>query len=310
MMNENHKEYIKLLINSMYDVQKVRLAIEGRIRAFSQSGEPRYIAMAKELSADLAELANAFEDSVEKRVAQAVKAAPIMAWLKKVKGIGPRYAGTLIGTIGVPPETVSQLWSLCGMGVIPVCDTCGKISYWGDEKAYFLNRQVERRWEQHIKKEESAIQDEQDFKRKNYIETEKKLCLCDEPETRMVAPQRRYYKGLLLTHNPFLKMTCWKIAGQFVRQGDFYRTEYEQRKEFYVNRDGDTLTLGHIENRARRATVKLFLSHLWEMWRKAEGMEAGQIYLQKKLGAEFDKHHSYIHPPYADIYDSIAKAAD
>jgi len=309
-MTENHKEYIKLLINSMYDVQKVRLAIEGRIRAFSQTNQQNYSAMAKELSDDLADLANAFEKSVEVRVASAVESAAIMDWLKKVKGIGPRYAGTLIGTIGTPPETVSQLWSLCGMGVIPVCDTCNKISYWGDEKAYFLNRQVERRWEQHIKKDEDAIQDEQEFKRKNYIETEKKLCLCDDPQIRMVAPQRKYYKGLLLSHNPFLKMTCWKISGQFVRQGDFYRTYYDQQKEFYVNRDGDTLTALHVENRARRAVVKLFLSHLWEMWRKAEGMEAGQTYLQHKLGAEFDKHHTYIHPPYADIYDKIAEAAD
>ena len=110
-MNEHQREYIKLLTSSMYDVQKVRLAIEGRIRAFSQTGGVSYLNMAEELKAELAELATEFEKGVERRIKEALKSAEIMKWLDKVSGIGPRYAGTLVGMIGAPPDTVSRLWS-------------------------------------------------------------------------------------------------------------------------------------------------------------------------------------------------------
>lgn len=150
---------------------------------------------------------------------------------------------------------------------------------------------------------------EEVWKRDSYLENQKKLCHCDNPEIKMVAPKRMYFKGLLLTHNPFLKATCWKIAGQFVRQGKFYRTYYDQQKAYYLKRDGDTLSLGHIENRARRAVAKLFLSHLWEMWRKSLGMPAGKIYLQHKLGDDFDKYHTYIDPPYVDLFENNVEIA-
>lgn len=154
-----------------------------------------------------------------------------------------------------------------------------------------------------LKEEKSVALTEEDFKRKAYVESEKKLCQCDEPVIVGRAPKRMYFKGLLLTHSPFMKMTCFKIAGQFVRQGKFYRTIYEQKKEYYTRRDSDSITPLHIENRARRATVKLFLSHLWWMWRKSEGLEVGEIYLQHALGEEFAKRHTLIEPPYSDIFD-------
>jgi hypothetical protein len=302
-MNEHQREYIKLLVNSMYDIQKVRIAIDNRIDAFLRIGGVSYENMAEELRNDLSELTSEFEKRTESRISKAVGVAPIMRWLKKVKGIGPRYSGTLIGTVGTPPATVSKLWAMCGMDVIPICTECNKIAFWGKRKTHFVDRQVERRWGQQIKKGEEAA-DEQEFKRRAYIETEKKLCQCDDPQVKEVAPKRQYYKGLLLTHNPFLKSTCWKIAGQFVRQGDYYRKYYEQQKEYYLERDGEVLSLGHIENRARRATVKIFLSHLWEMWRKSLDMEAGEFYLRNKLGKEFEAVHRYIAPPYADLFDT------
>ncbi len=302
-MNEHQREYVKLLTSSMYDVQKVRLAIEGRIRAFLQTGGVSYLNMAEELKAELAELATEFEKGVERRIKEALKSAEIMKWLDKVSGIGPRYAGTLVGMIGAPPDTVSKMWSLCGMSVIPVCADCQRIAYEPEEKARFISRQVERRWEQRQKKEDGESADQEGFKREQYVATEKKLCQCEDSEIMQVAPKRQYYKGLLLTHSPFLKSACWKIAGQFVRQGKFYRTFYEQRKEYYIGRDGASLTALHIENRARRATVKLFLSHLWEMWRKSLGQPAGEIYLKHKLGEDFDRYHTYIAPPYDDLFD-------
>ena len=317
-MNENQRQYVKLLNSTLYDAQKLRVALFNRIDAAEREGDARQKRVAGELRDEVGGFIKDLEMAMEKRIGRAVQAAEIMKWLKAVKGIGPRYSGTLIGMVGNPPETVSQLWSLCGMDTIPVCDNddcvrfitvrgkkkrIQRIAYEGKDRAYFLNRQVERRYEQHLRKEEPEEVNEEEYKREWYLKSDKHLCQCDDPLIKIVAPQRFYFTNLLLNHNPFLKMTCWKIAGQFVRQGKFYRTTYDQYKDMYTKRDGDILTLGHIENRARRATVKLFLSHLWEMWRKSLGLEAGTIYLQYKLGADFDKYHTYIDPPYAALFD-------
>ncbi len=120
----------------------------------------------------------------------------------------------------------------------------------------------------------------------------------------MRAPSRRYFVGLLLTHTPFGKTTCWKIAGQFVRQGDFYRKHYDKVKDRYTERDGTTKSIGHIDNMARRATVKLFLSHFWMMWRRSLNLPIGEIWLQKQRNW-FTDGHTFIPPPHKDIYGSF-----
>lgn len=117
----------------------------------------------------------------------------------------------------------------------------------------------------------------------------------------MRAPSRRYFGSLLLTHTPFGKTTCWKIAGQFVRQGDFYRQHYDKVKARYIERDGDTKSDGHIDNMARRATVKLFLSHFWMMWRRSLDLPIGEIWLQQQRNW-FTDGHKFIPPPHKDIY--------
>lgn len=326
-MNERQQQYIKLLTNTMYDIQALRKALDNRIFAFSAEGDTSHKRMSVELKEELSGLAHAMEDAIEKRIGRAVEVAPIMRWLKLVKGIGPRYAGSLIGMLERIDrfETISALWSYCGMEVITICTECERIHLTGDEKGKFLRRQAERRFETHQLQEQvftrkevvtltlnspglteeqrELLESSEDWQFEQYKKSEAKLCKCDEPVIGYVAPKRQYFSGLLLTHNPFLKMTCWKISGQFVKQGKFYRAIYESKKEFYTGRDGGKLTKLHIENRARRAMVKLFLSHLWEMWRKADGLPAGEIYLQYRLGDEFAKHHTLITPPYSNIFD-------
>ena len=328
-MNERQQQYIKLLTNTMYDVQALRKALDNRIFAFSNHPDLSHHVMAKELKDDLSALAHEMEQVIEKRIAKAVQVAPVMRWLTLVKGIGPRYSGSLIGMLETIRRfpTVSALWSYCGMDVITICASCNKIHLTGRERHVFLDRQVKRRWAVHLLKDKLFTREEAiTLSRENpdlsdkqrevlenygtwtfdeYQKNDAKLCRCEEPDVKHVAPKRQYFSGLLLTHNPFLKMTCWKIAGQFVKQGKFYRTHYDQQKEFYTQRDGDTLTKGHIENRARRAMVKIFLSHLWEMWRRAEGLPSGETYLQYKLGGEFARHHTLIKPPYDSIFDIV-----
>lgn len=306
-----NRQYVKLLTTAMYDVQKLRIMIDNRIGQFKRDSaeDESKKALADKLNATISKLANDMESNISSQLASAVEEMPIMEWLHKVKGIGPRYSGSLIGMINELPETVSALWKYCGMHTIDVCITCKKMYLIGDAKFKFLNHQADRRWETHLKKEEHGTYDETEFKLLAYREGEKALCKCEMPEVRNIAPKAMYYKGLLLDFSPFLKSTCWKIAGQFVRQGDFYRKYYETVKEKY-QKDCPNITAGHIENRARRATAKMFLSHLWEMWRRAEGKPSGTFYLKYRLGEDFEKHHTLIEPPYSDTFEKVTIAAD
>lgn len=87
-------------------------------------------------------------------------------------------------------------------------------------------------------------------------------------------------------HNWALTPICHLIAKQFVKQGDVYRKIYVQRKEYEATKPPcekcieqgflDSCRPGHIDNKARRYTVKQFLKDLWlEHKRITSGEEKG-----------------------------------
>ena len=309
------RQLVKLYTTSMYDIQELRKAVENRIGGFERRGGEAHKAMAAEMRALIANSLNRLEMEMERRVAKAVEDMPIMAWLRKVNGIGPRYSGSLAAiVIDIARfRTISALWAYCGMHVIPVCSECGKIAYFGSERIRFNMKQATRRWRIYTtsKKYEEAVKkgtakDEEDFKSEWMEKTDLKLCQHTEGEFLIenVAPQRKYFAGLLLDHNPFAKSTAWKIAGQFVRQGKFYRDIYALQKARYEERDKGKISDGQLDLRARRAMIKLFLSHLWEMWRKSEGLPAGKPWLMAQRGMDF-RTHKYIPPPYEGMFKNV-----
>jgi len=93
--------------------------------------------------------------------------------------------------------------------------------------------------------------------------------------------------------NARLKSICWLISDQFVKQNTpLYRDIYDQEKarlrrlypEKIVTNGKTQYNDGHIDNMARRKTVKIFLQHLWVIWRKLEGLPVSEPYVQAILG--------------------------
>lgn len=125
------------------------------------------------------------------------------------------------------------------------------------------------------------------------------------------APKR--VKGENIDWNPKMRMLSWKIAKQFVMQGDRYRMVYDAEKlRLTAERIGEDGELycphleackaklrkrekpackGHIDAMAKRKAVKLFLSHLYLKWRELEGLPVRPPYVIEKLG-----HTSYQEP--------------
>jgi hypothetical protein len=100
---------------------------------------------------------------------------------------------------------------------------------------------------------------------------------------------RKRTKGEKANWNSKLRMfSVGRLVPQFIKlKGNcdcFGRKLYDQYKAFYVERDTGTITLGHIENRARRKVAKVFLSCLWVAWRTIKGMPISEPYAADRLG--------------------------
>lgn len=121
-------------------------------------------------------------------------------------------------------------------------------------------------------------------------------------------------KGVKSPYNAELRMLCWRLASSLLRaQGKYYQF-YLEAKENYIKRfesegrvvvaaaklpkqngkkmEGDHyISEGHIHNMALRKMTKMFLSHLWLVWREAEGLPIRQPYVLEHGG-----HSTFVEP--------------
>lgn len=127
-------------------------------------------------------------------------------------------------------------------------------------------------------------------------------------------PTSKWEKGQKRPHNAALKTLCWKIGESFVKvkgkDTDYYGKVYAERRELEGRKNDageyseqakailisrpnhaqaatyqqNKLPDGHLHMRAKRYAVKLFLSHLWEQWRKQEGLTVPLPYPIAYLG--------------------------
>lgn len=104
----------------------------------------------------------------------------------------------------------------------------------------------------------------------------------------------------VLPFNRQLKSVCWQIVDQFIKQQtpiyvDLYYEEKRRLRKLHPERvkvNGRTMfNDGHIDNRARRKIAKVFLQHLWLVWRSYEGLEISKPWVQEHGG------HTNIVPP-------------
>lgn len=96
--------------------------------------------------------------------------------------------------------------------------------------------------------------------------------------------------------NGRLRAVCYLISDQFVKQQtpmyvDIYYSEKARLRELHPEPEGKQYTDGHIHNMAMRKTVKIFMQHLWIVWREAEGLPVTMPYAIDIL-----QHADYIEP--------------
>lgn len=260
-MDEKKAAYIQLVVRRLYDAQKLRIQSDLRLQRLIREG----IVLKENVERDFKDaiaLEVKVENEYEKIVWREIKDLPIIRdWLGKVKGIGPRLGGLLVANIRDIGRfaNVSKLWAYAGLHTIP------------DGKGGFA--------------------------------------------------AARLKKGEKANWNSELKTTCYKIGVSFVKCGGPYRELYDSYKAYLVGREiknGNVIwekplsskvwkpaivpkglqtqeltppaepewTLGRINQMAMRRTVKLLLSHLWDVWRGMEGLPQTGAYVHDRLAHE------------------------
>lgn len=109
---KNEKEILKDAVNTFYDYQKLRIALENRIRAgnYTDSEHPVFMNHYKRFEE--------LEKEMLKYINELLKGWNIWKWLKGVKGIGPTIAGVIISEIDIyKAKTVSSIWKFAGLDV-------------------------------------------------------------------------------------------------------------------------------------------------------------------------------------------------
>lgn len=305
-------DYLKLrrLVDTLYDVQDVRMRTANRLRVFPKETREVHVKPLMEEEKNLTDEIQLMLDDI-----------PIyQQYLGHVKGIGPRIAGMIISQtmirfvdvekdefkrmakimeedgslVGVPYSKQQILLAIKTKGgnyKIPTIrgigafDTVSKYwAWWGVGMVKIDGRWYpQKRWG--LKSFEKA------FGRKPIRNEE-----IDE---------------LKINYNPKMKTLAWKIGNQYIMIHGGHREIYDHFHDKYASTrirlvedkwvplgtcpqwDACKTKLkkvekpscaGHVVAMSKRATVKFFIADLWEFWRRMEGLPVREPYVLEKMG--------------------------
>jgi hypothetical protein len=240
------------------------------------------------------------EDFIEMRD----KYDPIYQWLISHRGISVVLAGGIIAYIDDISKfpTVSHLWSYAGYAPMEYCQTCKKEHIQYDKKADHMIKLAARLKEQNDKsKDPTKKKKGEDFLKS----ASKMICQCDNPDIKVISQKR--IAGGLIHHNPDFKKLCYLIGDQFIKQTESpYRQFYLDKKNELIERpdlkaeikskkkEGVSGT-AHVHALARRIMIKLFLQHVWQVWREIEGLPTPTPYVFDIMG------HTHKIEPYSQL---------
>lgn len=92
-------------------------------------------------------------------------------------------------------------------------------------------------------------------------------------------------KGEPAHYNRRLKTTCYLVGTSFLKSNSPYRKIYDAARDYYASNRPDW-TKAHQHNAAMRKMIKVWLAHLWEVWRTLEGKPVRNLYVNEQLGHE------------------------
>ncbi|UZE92548.1 MAG: hypothetical protein IB616_01690 [Methanosarcinales archaeon] len=263
-------EELKLMVSTYYAFQKERIQTGNRIKALERTGvaKSRAVDLHEHLDEELKRIEKWIVDKVEDQL----EGVDIYnAWLRHVPGVGPMLAAGLISVIDPISEVEkpSSLWKYSGQDVV-------------DGKAPKRVRGQKVTWNPFARtlcwKLGDSFVKAGGYYRKVY------------DRARVREDNRAPFKVPVEDAQGYL--LAEKIGN--IKKGELIGKEnFSKFKKQAKGMDDVLVTLTdlHKFNRAKRKAVKLFIAHLWAIWRDLDGLPTRVPYVVEKLG------HKLIPPP-------------
>lgn len=280
----------RYLVDLYYQIQGFRIATKNQIRSIVQSNT-------KEPHETITYFSNQFEsieEDIKKCLKVYVQSQPLGQWLLSITGIGPVISAGIMANLDIKKaETAGAFWRYCGLD--PTIEWLGK------EKARKLIEEVCG------DKKKYTVQDLADLAQASNWGFDSLLSHFNTPDEKgKLTPMTKTEITKYLSRIPYnanMKKLMYLVGESFVKvqnnPSDVYGKLFVQRKAYekaknekgdYANQASEKLlkyNIGkdteaykaysqgklpdaQIHARARRWTVKIFLSHLFEVWYKLE----------------------------------------
>jgi len=187
---------------------------------------------------------------------------PAWPWLVRVRGLGPSLSARLLARLEIDrAPTPSSFWSYCGLATVAAhvyrCPECGY---------------------------ELSLPDGRHLRSAHRIPGTGQPCggtLAPIGDGARRVAQPRPSRGENAPYDREAKKLCYLIGTSFVRQGDAYRRYYnEQRARLDASKPEWIPRRRHLT--ALRMTEKLFLAHLWLVWREQLGLPVTAPYADSR----------------------------
>jgi hypothetical protein len=234
------------------------LAVEGsdpdttlrRIRRGETDGPSKFLAEVYRLNATA-------EDAAQEALKDTLAHHPTWPWLSHVRGVGHTLAGRLLSRLDpARAPTPSAFWAYCGLATVPGqeygCATCGRVM--AQPVGYRVTGAHQR-----LNGKGPCP---------GVLEARR------GPGEGVRVAQPRPGRGERARYDRTAKKACHLICVSFLRcrgpYADWYR---EVRASLEVSRPG--WAKGRMHFTALRKTEKLFLAHLWIVWREALQLPVG-----------------------------------
>jgi len=256
------------IVDTYNQFQQVRIASFNRLRAMQINDE--YESIREKVLQELTEIEK-LEKSLVKEMRALLRHNELYTnWLRYIRGLGPTLSAKLLALHLDVNKHISS-WNAF-FGLVPFYYECKC------EKGHrFLYPRVPLHCS--VKDDPQATEP----------------CKATITECKKVEAAPKPKRGYKAFWNPKAKTLAYLISESFRKQGRYYRLMYYKFaiKELQLALAGEKelYNLRHLDYKARRLTVKLFLSHTHEMARRLSGLQP-----EKPYQFEYLNHDDYISP--------------
>jgi hypothetical protein len=279
------REETRFLVDTFYQIQNYRIAAQGQIRSIDQEKDISPDKTHNYLSWYLDNL-ELLENELKKALGIAAGTTQPGRWAQSIKGIGPIMSAALVSAFDITKATsAGHFWSYAGLN---------------DNNRPWIGREEAEKIVKEVVGDSKTITDDHLIKISgltkwpfSYLDSK---CRTGKDLDKRSREKLRACISIP-PYNIELKKLCWKLGESFVKvsgkSDSLYGRMYKDRKAFEItnnekglyaeeaarilaskNFSKDTatkkqlesgkLSLGHIEARAKRYAVKMFISHLFE----------------------------------------------